>query len=370
MGHAFLRPSHAGVWVYCHGAPQLLATMPPEDDSPASLRGNAGHWGAKNLFYQHPIAVGQVADNGTTLDEEIIASAEKYVAVVQEDLRADPMQMMYCEQPINIPSIHAANWGTPDFWAARPGFIRLWDFKNGFDFVEVFENWQLLDYLAGILDFLNIDGLADQHTVVEMVIVQPNSFHPDGIARRWRCMASDLRGYFNTLKMAADDAMTPGAPVTTGEHCKHCPASGICRANQRAAMNCVDMSEASTPFQLDAVQTGIELRTVQRAIELLKSRERGLAAQSEGFLRGGHAVPFYEMGRGRSALVWKKTPAEIIILGQLVGVDLKKPDDVITPTQAKELPIDPAYLEALSERIPGAVKLTPIDPLKVRKAFK
>ena len=70
------------------------------------------------------------------------------------------------EERVAIPAVHANNWGTPDTWIfghnATSGRARLVviDYKFGHEFVEVFENWQLVDYLFGILQELGISGEA------------------------------------------------------------------------------------------------------------------------------------------------------------------------------------------------------------------
>ncbi len=367
--HAFLAPSAAAVWMRCAGSAAIQRAYPDPPDKPAAREGTAAHWAARERIYGQPVAVGQVADNGVVVDEEMLQAAEDYAECILADLAKDPMTACYCEQPISIATIHEANRGTPDFWGHRPGFIRLYDFKYGHDFVEVFENWQLIDYSAGIIDFLNLDGLQDQNTIVEFVIFQPRSFHPDGTVRRWRVRASDLRGPFNLLRTAAIAAMKPDAPVTTGPQCEYCSASNVCPALLRDSMRNVDVSAKAIPFQLTAVQAGHELRAIERALDILEARKRGLVEQVDSHLTRGETVPFYQVGNGRGGTVWKKTAAEVISHGQLWGVNLAKPQAAITPTQAKELRIDPALIDGLSEYRPGKRQVIRINPLSVKKAF-
>lgn len=369
--HAFLAPSAAPSWILCAGAALMRSLYPEPEDSPKAMEGTAAHWGAREMLLGGMIALGQVADNGVVLDEEMIQGVEYYVETINRDMRKDPMQMFYCEQPVSISVIHSACWGTPDFWAYRPGLLRIYDFKYGHQFVEVFENWQMILYVAGILDVLRANGYPiDENMVVEFVIVQPRSFHAEGHTRRWAVRVSALVPYFDALRQAATRATMPNAMVTTGTQCDYCSASHVCKANQADSMRSVDMSADAVPFALDSLAVGHELRAIERAIQIMESRQRGLKEQAERFVSVGQVVPFYQMGNGRGSTVWKKSKAEVIAFGKLMGVDFKKPDEVITPIQAKELPIDPKLVDAISEHRPGARKLIPINSLSVRKAFQ
>lgn len=367
--HAFLAPSNAAVWRLCAGAAAMQQAYPEPPDSPKSMQGTAAHWGAKELLYGRPIDVGLVTDNGVALDAEMIEHVGEYAEVIKRDMERDPPQYMYCEQPIAIPNVHEQNWGTPDFWMWRPGLLRLYDFKYGHMLVEVFENWQMLDYTSGILSFLGIDGHTDQHTRVEFIIVQPRSFGRDGTVRRWDFLASDIRGHINSLRMAAQAATAPNAPLTSGSQCKWCSAAHVCPALQKDAQYSMDVSEQPIAFQMAPVQLGYELRNIQRAQEILEARERGLMSQVEGFLDKGQQVPFYHLDHGRGSTVWKQTKKAVIAFGQMMGVNLAKEPDVITPIQAKKLAIDPSLIDSMSEHRNGERKVKAIDSLTVRKAF-
>lgn len=70
-----------------------------------------------------------------------------------------------------------------------------------------------------------------------------------------------------------------------------------------------------------------------------------------------------EQGFGREA--WTVTPEEVFALGDMMGVDLRKKPEAITPAQARKLGLDEDVSKAYSKRPPGEVKLVPatIDKL-------
>ena len=124
----------------------------------------------------------------------------------------------------------------------------------------------------------------------------------------------------------------------------------------------------STPVEMPVDAMGLELRMLQRAQKLLEARASGLAEQLEHALASGQASPYFTMAPGESKLVWIKPAAEVLALGTLAGVDLAKPREPVTPTQAKKL-LDPALVAMYSDRTRAALKLTPVDTVGARKVF-
>lgn len=368
--HAPLPPSSADVWVHCAGSAKMQGLYPEPEDSEKSAQGTGAHWGLAELIFGRQIDIGLVAPNGVTIDPEMfekVGEVFDYLSVRIDEMNPTIWQ---CETMVRIPRVHADNWGTPDFWAYKPGHLFIADFKYGHEFVEVFENWQLMDYACGIIDQLGLNGHADQSLQIEFVIMQPRSYHHDGPIRTWKTTAAFIRQYFNILTDRAELAMRPDAQVTPGDWCKHCSASHACRALQTSAMQAVDKAAESIPFELDNVQLGYELRAVQRAIAMLQYRENGLVEQGKNAIRSGKVVPFYQLQPSMGRVVWNKPVPEVVAMGQLFNADLKKPDSLITPAQAKALKkIDPSLIDAFSVQPKGEPKFVPIEDIQVRKAF-
>lgn len=374
--HAFLPPSGAASWVECALWPTMNARFPELEEGVEAAEGTAAHWVFGELLYQRPVGVGHVAANGVPVTLEMLEGADIYVEEVGRAYASLRSVSHYnVEQRVAIPSIHPANWGTPDTWLfghnATSGRARLvvLDYKFGHEFVEVFENWQLVDYTSGILDALGIDGGADELVDVEFVVVQPRSYHKDGTVRRWTTQAANLRALWNKLRGAAEAAhMATPVARPAPKACKHCPGRHSCEALQREAYAAMDVAGMSTPVEMTADAMGLELRMLQRAQKLLEARASGLAEQLEHALASGTASPYFVLAPGESKLVWVKPAAEVLALGSLAGVDLAKPAEPVTPTQAKKL-LDPALVAMYSDRTRPALKLTPVDTVGARKVF-
>lgn len=336
--HAILAPSAAARWVACAGSVALAALFPEEEDGEEAREGTAAHWAAFEILHASPVAVGQVAPNGYVLTEEMIEGAQAYVDEIDKKLaqyhltRAD----LVVERRVSIDRVHPQNWGTPDcrFYVPWRKLLVLFDFKFGHRMIEVFECWQLIDYVVGSADELQLDDLTNS---VEMVIVQPRSFHRDGPVREWTTRLCDLRAQINKLMMAAEWAMEPGAKCTPNPECEFCPARHACEAVQHSAYRAVALSKGSTPLVLSPSAVGLELRTLEAAEQALAARIRGLKAQAVALFKGGAQVPGWAMvpTSGREAWREDKPLAELLQLGTLFGIDLAKPA-AITPGQARK----------------------------------
>ena len=123
-------------------------------------------------------------------------------------------------------TVHSLNEGTVDcfLFDRTGGDLYLWDYKFGYLVVEAFENWQVINYTAGIVELFNIDGIEDQNITVHLRIVQPCAHHVDGPIRTWSVKLSDLRAYFNVLKSNAAIAMSNDSVIRSGSHCVYCTA--------------------------------------------------------------------------------------------------------------------------------------------------
>lgn len=378
--HAFLPPSGAGAWVRCAMWPTMNAMYPELGDKQAALEGEASHWAFSEILADRAVAVGQIAPNNITLNDEMIEGAEYFVDFVDERPADLGWQLVeqHTEERIDITVIHALNWGTPDHWqlwhhqTQGAALIRLPDYKFGHDYVEVFENWQLLDYLAGILAKCGLnDGVLQKmagEVWIEFGVVQPRSHHRDGARRVWKAQARNLVKYFDRLRAAAAAAVEPNPVATPGPQCEHCPGRYACQPLARGAYIAADLSQRSTPVNLSTEAASLELRMLTHYKDLLDARVSGLEEQVEHALRGGQSAPYQTLKPGQSRTVWAKSDAEVLALGTVCGHDLGK-QSVITPTQAIKAGVDKSLVALYSHTPPGKLKLVPDDGSEARKIF-
>jgi hypothetical protein len=375
--HAFLAPSSAARWVVCALSASLEAAYPEREPSPESLEGTAAHWVVQECLYRRPPAIGTQTPNGIAVDAVMLESAEMVVDDITATLGPNWPSILIVEQRVNIPRVHDQNWGTPDYRAwSRLGDGRLklhvWDYKYGHEPVDVFENWQLIDYVAGCLSEAKI--VDDQNTVVDMRVIQPRSHHREGPVRSWHVLASDLRGQINRLAMAAEDA-TSIAPTAKPHRdaCKNCKGRHACEANQRAAYWAADAGKHYTALELPPAALGLELRTLTDAAKILAARISGLEAEALANITAGRHVPHWQTERELGRLTWTHEGGEVIAFAQMMGVDITKPVEPVTPTQAKtkfkaaKLPEN--LVDMYATRNLSAPKLALDDGKKARLTF-
>lgn len=375
--HALLAPSSAFRWVFCPLSASLEAAYPETEPSPASLEGTAAHWVVEMQLRGTPVALGDIAPNGVTVTQDMLEGAELVQADIIDKLGRNWSDVLYIERRIQIPRIHPTdNWGMPDYLAwAQPSVtedydtLRVWDYEFGRGIVEAFENWQLLDYAIGILG----DAYLPE-TALELIVVQPRAYHRDGPVRRWRIRAGDIGPYFLRLRESAALATGPKPPaLVTTEGCENCRGRHACEALQRAAYRAADKAEQFGAFDLSGHALGLELRELRRAQAVLKARVSGLEEEAAARIKKGERVAFWMMGSTPGRLAWTKPLEEVLVLGQVLGLNLAKEPDAITPTQAlaaaKAAKLPAELFDAYTVRPSGAVKLSPDNGDLARLTF-
>jgi hypothetical protein len=375
--HAFLAPSAAHRWVVCPGSALMESRFPEAGDKAAAAEGTAAHWVMQQLF--DGWAPDQLLADGTTetghpVTREMVEAAQ----ILVDDVRATiGGHTPTIEQRVAIPRVHAANWGTPDVraWATTVGQVfqgettlYVWDFKYGHKHVDAFENWQLIDYAAGILDEMR--HVPEDRITVVLRVVQPRSYHRDGPVREWRIRASDLAPYVFRLSMAADEAMSP-TPVLkpSPDACENCNARHACEALQRAAYRGMDIARQAQADALTPAALGLELRYLKDAAKLMEARITGLEAQAESYIRQAVVVPHWKFEAAGSRMKWAKPDAEVLKVGEMLGLKLAKDPEPITPTQAKKAGFPAGLLGVYAFNPPGAMKLAVDDGSDARKVF-
>lgn len=375
--HSFLPPSSAARRVACPGSRGLEAKYPEDKESPHAREGALAHWvaaetlqGRGEMIRPAQDCINQTLGTSDTITDEMIEGAELYAACIR-GVTNDPdlFKLIRIEERVDISRIHPQCWGTPDAWVQIGNDIHIWDYKFGHGHVEVFENWQLIEYAAGIIDKQGINGYNDQRIFINFYIVQPRAYHRDGPIRTWRVKASELRGYFNTLEAAEEKASHSIAECHPNPECTYCLGRHACEALQRSALAAASVTELNTPMELSPHSLGNELRYLKHAAELLEARITGLEEQSIAIIRRGERVPFFKLEQGSGRERWKMSATEIITFGDMLGINLSKPPEAITPKQAIKAGVQPDLIERFVERPPGALKLVVDEGNSARKIF-
>jgi hypothetical protein len=370
----------------------LQETVPPVPDTEESFEGTAAHVvamaHAMGPEYAAVWAVGHKFESGGrvwTITKDMHEGAQIYAHAIGGYHGHNRL-----EDTVRVSRIHPEHcYGTPDYWRyfpigeytplpSAPNFdgktwhvIRVADYKFGHRYVEIFENAQLIPYGFGVLERLN---LLDLDVVFEFVIVQPRCFSAEPV-RVWRVRASELRAWMNIAFGKVADALGENPKATTGHHCLDCKARHLCGTLRTSNTRIVEYAGAMEPVAMDVTAMGQELRILEDAADQLEARRTGLRAQVEAHIRAGHLVPFWGLKPGRSNRVWgvdehdKATPAHIADAMALLGVNIRKPDQIMTPKQAIDAGLDEGIVGEYSHRAKPAMHLKPDDSVEIRKIF-
>lgn len=375
-----LRPSAAGLWVRCAGYATLAARFPElPGDNEVREEGTAGHWAAYEIGNNRPVPEGTIAPNGVELTEEILDGVAEYLAV----LRAWGSPV-YMESQVAIPSIHKECGGIVDAWSwdAVARVLYVADLKLGYVPVDPFELWQLLAYFRGILDYLQaIHGRFTEHFTVVFVIVQPRGYGHDTV-KTWRVNSEKLIPYMHRLRVAAEHAVayrdgtyelkvgSEKGAFTAGPHCENCSAKADCATLQHASLQLIDVSTDHGALELTYDQAAAELRRLDRAIKVMEARQSGLEGKlTHGIQKDGFIHRNFEMSSGKGRLIWQEGKAvQAIALAKVLGHDIAKPLQALTPLQAKAK-IPGTVLDAFTDRKSGKLKLTRLADNHADKLF-
>jgi hypothetical protein len=322
-----------------------------------------------------PPKEGDRAPNGMSTTREMLEAVDLVLQSVEAKLGPRWREMVIAERKVKIPRIHAEHCaGTPDLyaWAVLGDGRRIlfvWDLKFGRLVVEAFENEQLVSYACGLMS--QEPNINDQNVVLDLTIVQPRAHHQAGSVRTWQVLGSGIRALVNILAMQGEKALAPNPPARpTPEGCRDCSGRHVCQALQREGYAAADVADASTPVELTPAALGMEQRALTRALALLEARVKGNAAQIEATIRAGTAVPGWALPQGAEGrLEWAVPAAQVAVAGDMMGIDIRAPADVITPTQALAKGVPEAVVTLYAKRKPAARKLVADDGTLARLTF-
>jgi len=116
---------------------------------------------------------------------------------------------------------------------------------------------------------------------------------------------------------------------------------------------------------------GLEIKQLRRIQDVIKNRLSGLEEQAMHEIRSGKSNPFLTVEQSYGRKRWKKdVPVdEVLMMGDLMGVDLRKPVELDTPTKVAKKGIDESVISAYSETPSTGWKLVEINTVKTRQIF-
>lgn len=388
MNKSPLAAHSASRWVHCSGSVKLseqFPAIPTEQQSEAKLEGRAFHEVAERILESYRggadaelVSKRDIVD--TLSKDEILITDEIYDAALEyvNDVlkfcnQTGALRALHVEDHIDLSCIYDGMYGYCDAWCfdVKSMTLVIWDAKYGHRAVDAFENWQLISYAMGILERLKVDGHTDQHINVSLRVAQPRVFRRDGCINVWDVKASDLRAYFNSLIGAAYEAYNGDAKCVVSDQCYYCPARYACDTFRNSTMGLIDYVGDVTGSSLSGHELSIQLRILQRASKQIKALLGSYEEQAIAQLRDGQGIPGFNIEQGYGRKRWRKdTPVdEIIMMGDLMDVDVRKPVDLDTPTKLIKSGIDESVINLYSETPTTGMKLVETSD-KLRNIFR
>lgn len=382
--HAPLAPSSAPQWGECSGSMVAQASI-PQPDTAETREGTAGHWVVSETLTAwkagHKIDcdafVGRLAPNGVLIDEQIAEGAQ----VMVDDVLAvcekyGCLQDLLIEHRIYMPSIHPHNWGTLDAAIYLPvaRLLFIWDYKHGHRDCQPRENKQLVDYMQGLMEKYQINGLQDQQITFIARIVQPFCYYARGPVKEWRGMLSDLRGTINILRTKAGEAFI-NPKLSTGPWCRDCCAVGRCAATRKARYNFIEL--ADQPYEMDnmdGADLAVERRILSEGIAVAKARLEAIEDELQHRIQSGDTSSGYTVEAVEGREKWGVPIPQAKALFSQFNVDISK-EDILTPKQslkkvpAAQRPLVASILKQFTTRN-SSITLVPIDESRTARAFK
>lgn len=375
MNQHLPKASDALVWMKCHGshAAQRLHPGTPGELSQSKLEGRACHEVAQKLFRNEPFGdiVGSLSQDGIVITQELFEAAREYYNDVWGYCNSHgiPREHIQVEKPVSLQH-HLPGWfGIPDVSVRNNtlNHLVIWDGKFGHSLVEVYEHWPMILYAGALIQ--NGDGF--EPDIIELRIVQPRGFHSEGTVRKWCFTMDELAHYLTQIDEALKGVMSDSPICTPGPQCKTCTARAGCDALQRTSYDNIDYVNSLSTHTLSGHSLGVELKLLQRAQEMIKMRLSGLEEQALYEIKQGQHVPYFAVKPKYGHKRWKKEiPVEqVIMMGDIMGKDLRKPVELDTPAQCIKKGIDPAVVEQYAETPTTGVKLEPVTERGIKSVF-
>ena len=354
--HSRFGGSSASRWMACPGSVVLCDQMPKQETSVWAAEGTLAHTLAEHCLTNGERTTAQFV--GMTLEmavdspqftKEMCDAVQVYLDAVYEE--ADkPGAELYVEEKftLDVPSADKGEvFGRNDAMvydrAARK--LTVFDYKHGAGVpVSATENKQALFYATGAL-------LAKPDWpigTVEVVIVQPRAFDPEGGdgVKRWEFDA------LRVLDFAAevDDAIslaketTAGLSLKEGSHCRWCAAEPICPAKRnklasafgQSNLEDVTVTNLPDPNSLD----GDRLARILEALDALDGYKAKVVEYAMAKAMGGVRVPGWKVVDKVGRRKWVDDDSSIAgYIASKYGVPMAEvmPPKLVTITEAERL---------------------------------
>lgn len=371
--HSIIPMSAAPRRVQCAGSAIMEAMHPETEVNEAAEEGTASHELAEQMidsmtrggvgFPTPDQVVGQTASNGVIWTQDSYDGALMYAEDCQRIMQKTSVfggPNLMIERKVEAHRIHPESYGTLDFAIVdhKALTVHVTDYKFGHRVVDAYENWQLIEYGVAVIDEITGgNGLEDQYWKIIFTVIQPRAPHRDGPIRRWEVRACDLRPYANYLHTVEHEALGPDPKCVTGPQCKDCSARYNCDTLMEGGA--AEAAYVGKPFSVNRTpdELALEIKMLRQAKSVVESRLNGIEAQAEQMIRQGTSVPGFALEAGQGRQKWAMSNQEVFSLGGMMGIDLRKPAEPVTPKQAIAKGLDKQTINPLTTTPSTSTKL-------------
>lgn len=310
--HSHLGASSAHRWLTCPGSIRLSVGQPNES-SIFAMEGTAAHelcemaLRAKKDAADYLGEMITVGNHQFEVDDEMAEAVQVYLDTIRADY--EDGDILFIEHRFDLSSVWAGMFGTNDCGLyKKDGSLKVYDYKHGKGHaVEAVNNPQLAYYGIGLVNVPSLKGAAIAS--VELVIVQPRAPHKDGPVRRWMTDVLHLMEFMDDLRQGAAATEDPNAPLVAGEHCKFCPAAGICPELRKKAIE-----EAQAEFvDVDPIElTEAKISDLLEKCGLIEDGIRAIRKEAYSRMSGGAKVPGWKIVEKRAVRKWAGEADEVV----------------------------------------------------------
>ena len=286
--------------------------------------------------------------DGVTVTHEMLDAVKVYVDWAENIRAASPTAKILLEQRVGMEALNPPEpmRGSADFIAVIQDLrlLIVGDYKHGKGHVvEVKGNKQTRYYALAALLTLPAEDVAGIDKV-QMTIVQPRAFHPDGPVRSETIGVEELLDFAEDILQAAHSAQDPLAQANPGEHCLFCRASSTCPAKGDRAL-AIAQNEftadalppvATLPVERVAAMVGL----IEPQLAIVESWLRDARKLLQERLESGDEVPGFKLVAKRASRVWsdvEKVKAWALLEAGLSESDIYTTPELISPAQVEKL---------------------------------
>jgi len=354
--HSRFSPSKAHIWGNCPGCVPITAGRKHTTNAAAD-EGTAAHWVTEQYVHGISTSVGVPAPNNIPVTNEMLQGAKLF----RDEISARSQGAIYTECKLSIPSIHEDCFGTLDAFTVSNDTLYIWDYKFGWNPVDVHGNLQLIAYASGALVY------APRIKHISIGLIQPRAYHKDGPVRSYIVPIEEFNTIIEKLRNAAENATSKSPRLNTGQHCRYCDGKLMCPAYNKLTRDIMD--EFSVDYSVEAPtidMIGRELVDLLAMEDIIKRRISAANAELTTQLQNGGVCNTWVLNTSVGRWMWVDN-APFTEIEAITGVTISKTTH-ITPKQAVKEGIAWDHIKPYVYKSAG-VKLVPAENIDGVKLF-